>query len=169
MPIYEYLARAAGRSPRCDDGGLTTAAECPHCRRQARGLHDRGLIAHPCRASARWAHATNERRRPPRRRPVHVTNAHGAGCGCWSGKSPSLHQARQERHQKDFPGQPTPGWCRISGCLRAGGCPAFGRMPQGARGGSDQRSKRLDRPVALASAFAAGRRGSSTGYVRACI
>ncbi|QDM17855.1 zinc ribbon domain-containing protein [Tardiphaga sp. vice352] len=90
MPVYEYL---------CNDCGPFTEmrpmAECeePHDCPQCAAEAPRVMLMAPAffcmPADKRKAHATNERSRHAPKSSAEYKAAHGAGCGCCSGKKPS--------------------------------------------------------------------------------
>jgi putative FmdB family regulatory protein len=104
MPVYDYLCSRCGpfteMRPMAD---CDLPHECPGCRRQA----PRAFLTAPdlaaMSAERRFAHATNERSAAAPQRLSEAKSAHGAGCGCCSGKS--LRYTKRGRNgTKTFPG-----------------------------------------------------------------
>jgi putative FmdB family regulatory protein len=103
MPVYEYL---------CDDCGPFTdmrpMAECdaPHICPDCEAVAPRVILTAPrfsaMSASARNAHATNERSSHAPKTLDQYKASHGPGCGCCSGKASRL-TTRTKSGAKGFP------------------------------------------------------------------
>ena len=89
MPVYEYRCGACGPFTQMRPmAECELPSECPECGTQA----PRVILTAPHCATmssqARLAHATNERSAHVPRTLASMKGAHGAGCGCCTGKSP---------------------------------------------------------------------------------
>ena len=103
MPVYDYLCNDCGPftdmrpMAECDD-----PQDCPQCS----GESPRAILTAPnffCMSSdKRKAHATNERSANAPRTVDQYKAAHGAGCGCCSGK-PSRLVTKSKSGAKGFP------------------------------------------------------------------
>ncbi len=104
MPVYEYLCDACGPftemrpMAECD-----RPCECPNCAAVA----PRAILTAPhfaCMpATARKAHAINERSRHAPRTLEQYKASHGPGCGCCSGKKASRLMTKTKGGAKGFP------------------------------------------------------------------
>ncbi|HEY6255119.1 MAG TPA: zinc ribbon domain-containing protein [Xanthobacteraceae bacterium] len=102
MPVYDYLCARCGPftdlRPMAD---CDLPDPCPKCRKQA----PRAFLTAPylaaMSAEGRLAHATNERSASAPQLLSKAKDAHGAGCRCCSGRSPSKDGGRNGA--KSFP------------------------------------------------------------------
>jgi putative FmdB family regulatory protein len=103
MPVYDYLCTACGpftdMRPMAD---CDLSNDCPNCGRPA----PRAFLTAPylsgMAAERRLAHAVNERSASEPKLLSAAKQAHGAGCGCCSGKSLRATQ-RGKSGAKSFP------------------------------------------------------------------
>jgi putative FmdB family regulatory protein len=89
MPVYDYLCPRCGPFTRmrpmadCD-----LPHECPRCACEAPRAFLTAPYCATLSAERRLAHATNERSAAAPRLLSATKGAHGAGCGCCTGKPP---------------------------------------------------------------------------------
>ena len=103
MPVYDYLCPRCGPFTRmrpmadCD-----LPHECPRCACEAPRAFLTAPYCATLSAERRLAHATNERSASAPRLLSATQGAHGAGCGCCTGKS-SRKTKRGRNGAKSFP------------------------------------------------------------------
>jgi putative FmdB family regulatory protein len=103
MPVYDYLCGRCGPFTEMRPMAESDRPhDCPSCGKAAPRAFLNAPYCAAMSAERRFAHATNERSADAPQRLSDLKNAHGAGCGCCSGKS--LRKSRRARNgAKSFP------------------------------------------------------------------